>query len=277
MNADGAWIGCVAGVTLAGCLVGSVSAQTSRAFYRIELETHWTSSEHGSAYTPGAHFSWPVGMIHSDGASMWEPGGIASPGLELMAEAGRGITLFENAEAFVDQGLASEAISGRGLQAEDTYAWNRWFSTEHHRLTLVFMIAPSPDWFVGTHGLSLVDSEGEWVDEIVIPLEAYDSGTDSGLEFVSANADTQPPEPIRNIQVEPPFDGVSAIATMRLILQSVEECPADLNQDGQLTPADFNAWVQAFNAQSGAADQNGDGAIDPADFNAWVINFNAGC
>ncbi|MEL6499476.1 MAG: GC-type dockerin domain-anchored protein [Planctomycetota bacterium] len=56
-----------------------------------------------------------------------------------------------------------------------------------------------------------------------------------------------------------------------------DDCPADTNGDGELTPADFNAWVIAFNAQAAECDQNGDGGCDPADFNAWVINFNAGC
>ncbi|MEL6310786.1 MAG: GC-type dockerin domain-anchored protein [Planctomycetota bacterium] len=54
-------------------------------------------------------------------------------------------------------------------------------------------------------------------------------------------------------------------------------CPADTNGDGRLTPADFNAWVLAFNAQAPACDQNGDGGCDPSDFNAWILNFNAGC
>ncbi len=54
-------------------------------------------------------------------------------------------------------------------------------------------------------------------------------------------------------------------------------CLADVNGDGSVTPADFSAWVAAFNAQSAGCDQNGDGACSPADFSAWVSNFNAGC
>ena len=54
-------------------------------------------------------------------------------------------------------------------------------------------------------------------------------------------------------------------------------CPADTNSDGLLTPADFNAWIIAFNAQSPACDQNGDGICAPSDFNAWILNYNAGC
>ncbi|MEL7484633.1 MAG: GC-type dockerin domain-anchored protein [Planctomycetota bacterium] len=54
-------------------------------------------------------------------------------------------------------------------------------------------------------------------------------------------------------------------------------CTADVNVDGLLTPADFNAWVVAFNTQGPGCDQNADGLCTPADFNAWVLNFNAGC
>ncbi|MEL6741936.1 MAG: GC-type dockerin domain-anchored protein, partial [Planctomycetota bacterium] len=54
-------------------------------------------------------------------------------------------------------------------------------------------------------------------------------------------------------------------------------CLADTNGDGLVTPADFNAWIIAFNDQRPECDQNGDGLCTPADFNAWIINYNNGC
>ena len=54
-------------------------------------------------------------------------------------------------------------------------------------------------------------------------------------------------------------------------------CAADTNADGSLTPADFSAWIAAFNAQAPACDQNGDTLCTPADFSAWIANYNAGC
>ncbi len=54
-------------------------------------------------------------------------------------------------------------------------------------------------------------------------------------------------------------------------------CGADVNLDGLLTPADFTAWVAAFNETNAACDQNLDGSCTPADFAAWIANFNAGC
>ncbi len=55
------------------------------------------------------------------------------------------------------------------------------------------------------------------------------------------------------------------------------DCAADTNNDGMLTPADFTAWIAAFNAQAPECDQNADTLCTPADFTAWIANYNAGC
>ncbi|MCA9273564.1 MAG: hypothetical protein KDA31_11020 [Phycisphaerales bacterium] len=55
------------------------------------------------------------------------------------------------------------------------------------------------------------------------------------------------------------------------------ECLPDVNGDGMVTPADFSAWVAAFNSNAPECDQNQDGMCTPADFSAWVANYNAGC
>ncbi len=61
------------------------------------------------------------------------------------------------------------------------------------------------------------------------------------------------------------------------IVSETGACPADTNSDGNLTPADFTAWIAAFNALAPECDQNGDTLCTPADFTAWIANFNAGC
>ncbi|MEO1534222.1 MAG: M23 family metallopeptidase [Planctomycetota bacterium] len=83
---------------------------------------------------------------------------------------------------------------------------------------------------------------------------------------------------LRTVSVEiTPNDGVAnGLATTTTIVVPAL-CPADTNGDGVVNPADFNAWVIAFNNQTPACDQNGDSLCNPADFNAWVINFNDGC
>ncbi len=82
------------------------------------------------------------------------------------------------------------------------------------------------------------------------------------------------------------FDTVNILTDGQLVTRVIYEptqvtvrtrCKADTNLDGQVNPADFNAWIVAFNTQTSPADQNLDGIISPADFNAWIINFNQGC
>ncbi len=75
------------------------------------------------------------------------------------------------------------------------------------------------------------------------------------------------------------FDPVppGAASAAVLSIEIPETCFADVNGDGSATPADFNAWIVAFNSQSRACDQNADGLCTPADFNAWIVNFNTGC
>lgn len=68
-------------------------------------------------------------------------------------------------------------------------------------------------------------------------------------------------------------DGTSGIFGTQLH----ETCAADVNMDGMLTPADFSAWLAAFNASAPECDQNADGACTPADFTAWIANYNMGC
>ncbi|MEO1584826.1 MAG: hypothetical protein AAFR96_09680 [Planctomycetota bacterium] len=51
---------------------------------------------------------------------------------------------------------------------------------------------------------------------------------------------------------------------------------ADANNDGLVTPADFTAWILAFNTSNYRADQNNDGLVTPADFTSWILNFNLG-
>ena len=60
-------------------------------------------------------------------------------------------------------------------------------------------------------------------------------------------------------------------------MQGTQECPGDVNGDGALSPADFSAWIAAFNANLPACDQNSDGVCSPADFSSWIGNYNAGC
>ena len=56
------------------------------------------------------------------------------------------------------------------------------------QLTVISMVAPSPDWFSGVASLDLCNhNTGEWKDSITLDLKAYDAGTDRGMTFTAAD------------------------------------------------------------------------------------------
>ena len=89
------------------------------------------------------------------------------------------------------------------------------------------MVAPSPDWFVGVHGLDLRAGAG-WAERVVVALVVYDSGTDSAAEYTSPNLDTQPREPIA-ILTAPPFASGAPVGSFtfeRLTPAATDDAPA---------------------------------------------------
>ena len=78
--------------------------------------------------------------------------------------------------------------------------------SKHHLVSLVSMIYPSPDWFVGVSGLELCLSNGSWAEEKILNLYPYDAGTDSGPSYISSDQPTIPKEAIRRIKPNQPND-----------------------------------------------------------------------
>lgn len=83
--------------------------------------------------------------------------------------------------------LSGPAISGSQSEAMLSFT----VSPSHPLLTLVSMAAPSPDWFVGVSGPALYQ-DGVWKDKLTVAVDVYDTGTDSGRTFTSANHVTNP-------------------------------------------------------------------------------------
>jgi spondin-1 len=77
---------------------------------------------------------------------------------------------------------------------------------QHHLVSLVSMIYPSPDWFVGISGLELCLSNGSWVEQKVISLYPFDAGTDAGMTYISPDQPSIPKETIKRIKPNNPND-----------------------------------------------------------------------
>jgi len=176
----------------------------TEARYRLTFNASWSAETHPVDF-PGAsaHFSGLIGAVHNEQVIFWEPGQISTDGIERMAETG-GTSLFRTEiEAAMAAGSASSIISGAGVgTSPGSVSVEIDVNSDYPQITLVSMIAPSPDWFIGVHNLSLLDN-GEFVQSMTVDLVAYDSGTDSGLQYRSADEDTVPRDPIASVSSEP--------------------------------------------------------------------------
>ena len=175
------------------------------ATYRVVFNATWSRSTHPADFPSGAHFSPLIGAVHNGGATFWALGDTATRGIEVMAETGATGPLTAEINAAIPDG-ALAVVNGRGIGSPASTTINGVAVREDFpRVTLVTMIAPSPDWFVGVAGLSLLADDGRWADELQVILYPLDSGTDSGTTYRSANRNTSPKQPIRNLKGAAPF------------------------------------------------------------------------
>ncbi|MEM1202075.1 MAG: spondin domain-containing protein [Acidobacteriota bacterium] len=176
---------------------------TETASYRVRFSASWSANTHPINFPSSPanpHFSPLIGASHGAGASIWRPGAVASDGIEAMAETGATSPLDQEVMAAINAGTALQVIQGGGVGTSPGSA-NAFFtvSQDHPLVSLVTMVAPSPDWFVGVYDYNLFEN-GNWVEEKVATLFAWDAGTDNGGTFIGANSDTQPPGPIQRIE-----------------------------------------------------------------------------
>lgn len=182
------------------------------ATYTITFDSAWSSATHPGAFPANAHYSPLIGAVHTPATSFWAPGGIASQGIESMAETGATTALRGEVNAAIGAGTARAVLNGPALNSPDMATISATLDPTHSAITLVTMIAPSPDWFVGVDGLELMEN-GRWVDEVTVPLFAWDAGTDSGPGFTSSNQNTSPQDPIA-LLTSGPFFAATPLATL---------------------------------------------------------------
>ena len=213
---------------LAFLALAAAPAGADVAEYRVTFDATWRSATHSGAYPMGAHFSPLVGGTHNASISFWGAGSLASDAIEQMAEEGADGPLTSEVNAAISAGDAFSVISGIGIDSPGSTQATFFIDDAYPLVTLVTMVAPSPDWFVGISGVSL-RSGGAWIDDLVLDLDPYDAGTDSGTDFNSSNQDTDPPDPIALLGA--PFTGTPPLGTFSFE-RIIAECEDGIDNDG---------------------------------------------
>jgi hypothetical protein len=194
--------------------------------YRVTFASTWSVDTHPQDFPSNPHFSGLIGATHNAAGSFWNAGQLASAGVESMAETGGKSALIAEVNGAIGAGHAEFLLSGNGIGRSPGQVELEFQVTDSYPLvTLVSMLAPSPDWFVGVSGVDLYEG-GAWVQRLEVPLVVYDAGTDSGPSYTSANDDTDPADAISEL-TEAPFDGEQQVGTFVFELQSGVGVEAD--------------------------------------------------
>ena len=193
-------------------------ATRSLARYEVVFEGAWTLQSTPGGLPSGAHFTPLIGGVHDDQVVFLRSGERASPGVEDMAELGL-------TRRLADEVAAAGAVVLRRDGNVDPVATARFddaveLSTDNPRVTLTTMVAPSPDWFVGVSGLSLLDPDGHWIPSRTVNLYPWDAGTEDGTEFSLFNPATSPQGVISSLRGQGKFT-TARIAWLSFTLQSV--------------------------------------------------------
>jgi hypothetical protein len=177
---------------------GPTSAQ-----YQLSFEATWSAATHPTDFPSGPHFSGLIGAAHKSGVYLWQASEFSTPGIKNMAETGSKSPLGEEIDALIAAGDACHKISGGGINpSPGTVTVTLNVTLDCPAVSIVSMIAPSPDWFVGVDSVTLYEN-GAWVNQKVVELHPYDAGTDSGPTYASPNEATSPQESIHRIEGDP--------------------------------------------------------------------------
>lgn len=193
------------------------------AFYKIEFISNWSITTHPTDYpSSSSHWSPLIGTTHKNAASFLQLGVLASPGVEQVAETGGTSTITSEINVIIATGNAYEIINGSGLSSGlgTITIDNVGVDADFQYITLITMIAPSPDWIAQINNVKLTDASNNWLSSISVDVYATDTGTDSGTTYSSANANTNPAVNISNLEDTPPFSK-EIVGTFVLTLEQV--------------------------------------------------------
>jgi hypothetical protein len=166
-----------------------IGPEAGEVTYKIHFLGMWNISN-GPAM---AMFSPIAFASHNEFYDMWRPGERASQGVKDVAETGDTTELWEELKSLQKAGKVYDFNKTGIVAHNENVSIIVHLNYEFRLVSLISMIFPSPDWFVGVYSLDLYSHEtGRWSTYRKLNLYAWDAGTDSGTNFTSPNYPTDP-------------------------------------------------------------------------------------
>ncbi len=265
------------------CLAPYVVADT--ATYQLTVYNGWNQEHH----KPGAplfesvvqpHFSHLGGGTHNANLDVWSVGGLSSPGMKKMQETGwidepsSNVDLKNEFDSHIANGVAHSflnyPIPNPWFPAGTETILEFEITDTHPLVTLVSMLGPSPDWFIGVDSLNL--REGDlWREVVEVDLYTHDGGTRSrDDQFALFGPLETPQKPIALITDtdDTLLKGSLPIGKFTFELLSVDPPTllGDFNFNGYVDGADFLKWQRGRSPNS----------LSLSDLDTWKTHYGEG-
>lgn len=173
------------------------------AKYKVTFQAYWSVETHPFEFPAGPHFSGIIGLTHKFTNPIFATGQLATEGIKVMAEIGGKNPLAEEINVLIANKSAGVLISGGGIsKSPGTVSDMFMASSEFPLITIVSMLAPSPDWFIAVANIALLDGDN-WLTQKTVPVTIYDAGTDAGNTFQSPDMVENPQKRIELITSPP--------------------------------------------------------------------------
>ncbi|HEV8240123.1 MAG TPA: spondin domain-containing protein [Thermoanaerobaculia bacterium] len=180
----------------------AMAAMPAAATYKVVFTPLWTKAAFPIEYPDTSlihrpHFSGLIGTGHNASYHLFAIGQPPTPGLERLSEEGKHSPLDDEIKAAVAAGNAlalSESDPLKDFSQTATTQVN--VDGAHPMVSLVAMIAPSPDWFAGVSDVDLMEN-GNWVATKTVDVQPYDSGGDNGTTYLADDDDANPKQPTK--------------------------------------------------------------------------------
>ncbi|XP_050438956.1 spondin-1 isoform X2 [Adelges cooleyi] len=178
------------------------------AKFELTFEGLWSRHTHPKDYPDDnwqTKFSDVIGASHTIDYRFWEQGHVASEGMNSIAQYSATSTLESELKSKSDK--IRTIIKARGISYPNvtgrTFAVFR-VDQEHHLVSVVSFMYPSPDWFVGVSGLELCLPNCNWITNKTVNLYPWDAGIDSGVTYNSSDMPTVPRTTVQRVWVAMP-------------------------------------------------------------------------
>jgi len=179
-------------------MLANEDTHSDTATYSVAFVPSWNPASHALEY-PITHGKQGlvtpiIGATHANAYRLFEPGTQPTAGLEKLTETGMHSPLDAETKAAIVARTAGALIEFTEGSPGPVHApVQMTFDIDHRRpqVSLVGMIAPSPDWFYGVSSVELL-KDSRWVPSLVVTAYAWDSGGDAGTTYMAEDMDLEP-------------------------------------------------------------------------------------